>query len=1226
MERTEKDFLDFGGGINQYDSDLLLKDNECQDARNVYSDGRALYKRRGFREFGTEDTSYNVITTFPYKNSQGASYLLKVHSDGSLYTILAPPEGSFDIDESTSASDANDPHTNGETYHYFIRYVDYDGRKSLPSKINSFTVSDGTKAIDLTSLPIGADNIWYKEIFRSNHGEYDFHNVVANNGVTGGTWASIPNNTTSFLDEYGTWDYTDDATNGQLILGENLMTDSSYENKETDHHGIDVSIDVTGEVNFVLHKDWAIVCNGIDRYKWRAPKKLAEIKHSFEERSGAHLATGIQQLLIDKDSFNSSEYAPCMHIKLVKPADISADVFYGDIVNVADISPYVLAMINCGTTASPVSDDAYANYTIVTVGECIPFGVPNSDLAGSEIFINEVGASGLGSGSYATGGEIYTYKICSVNMNGSEGAPVTTDQVTLGAGKEVLLSMPPLDWTSIYTSGNITITQDSPDTNYAKVESTSAFSQTLEAGAADGSRGTILYFQNDSDVRNHGMFRVVGGTINGVDCTPNSTVFYIWNPDAITDSGITPKELRIHKINRSTAYKLYRTDTTGAAPFYHLKKWKGVGAGALDTASGQYSILADTATFEHDRTTWEVPTGLMGGVTKGDVLTTAGFTNPENNGSWVVMSAEDSTLTVRYQGTMIDEGPVLGSAVTISAKRIVDWKYFTLHYDISWNEYDIRFFPVERWINDGGEDLTGSNGILFSYGTTIANTQLQAHDDPPRFKYGTSVGGRIVAGNLNFDGLTTGQRDGVGDIGVFNLDEVESMYYLNWTPLVTLGDTSNINAVSYLANTAIVGTSDGVYTVSGVADVATLAPVIKMIDNQGCFGHRTFKRVSKPSGEVSVIYLGKDGLYEIVAGGKIGTYELSIDASARPLGSNPSTGSGFNHRLKRLYYQAITSSSSPQQNIVCAATQISEAKYIVNIKKDSESQNDISVVYDFRDDAFWIYDNFNARDMCFWEDRLVHASGGNIYIEQTANNIQDFMDDGVPIESWLETKYMPMDGMSFVKKWDKITLYPNEDNNYQAINVGTKAEFADSSTSTGRAAKTLPDGFTSRGVDLYNGGAWTVTVSHVSGNTYRYTSSGATTISDSVVVGDRVQIWKGGSNGFAYENLGDFAVTNVSTNYFEVTNASGKAQSGVALQAAGDIIFYYADGTENNGLNYMYKNAILNTDRDAFRLSIAPSSARFMRFRFENVFSTQKLAIGGYTIRYGINANKGLDR
>jgi len=138
---TERDFLDFSGGINKYDSDLLLNDNEVQDGRNVYSDGRALQKRRGFRQL-CAGGSADVKTVYPYNNSYGASYLLKVNASGEFYTIMAPPKGTFDIDTDSLGSDFHDPHVTGNIYHYFIRYVDFDGRRSLPSEITTFEVTD----------------------------------------------------------------------------------------------------------------------------------------------------------------------------------------------------------------------------------------------------------------------------------------------------------------------------------------------------------------------------------------------------------------------------------------------------------------------------------------------------------------------------------------------------------------------------------------------------------------------------------------------------------------------------------------------------------------------------------------------------------------------------------------------------------------------------------------------------------------------------------------------------------------------------------------------------------------------------------------------------------------------------------------------------------------------------------------------------------------------------
>ena len=162
MELDTKHFLDHEGGVNQFEQDILLEDGEFVDSRNIYTEGGALYSRNGFRKIG-QAFGENIETLFPYKNSDGASYILAVGASGACKRMLMPPNKLFTVTQGAAGA----VFTSGATYKYAITYVDTDGVESPLSKIIDVTPTAGSATIELTNIPVGSPNVWYKKIYRS---------------------------------------------------------------------------------------------------------------------------------------------------------------------------------------------------------------------------------------------------------------------------------------------------------------------------------------------------------------------------------------------------------------------------------------------------------------------------------------------------------------------------------------------------------------------------------------------------------------------------------------------------------------------------------------------------------------------------------------------------------------------------------------------------------------------------------------------------------------------------------------------------------------------------------------------------------------------------------------------------------------------------------------------------------------------------------------------------
>ena len=92
------------------------------------------------------------------------------------------------------------------------------------------------------------------------------------------------------------------------------------------------------------------------------------------------------------------------------------------------------------------------------------------------------------------------------------------------------------------------------------------------------------------------------------------------------------------------------------------------------------------------------------------------------------------------------------------------------------------------------------------------------------------------------------------------------------------------------------------------------------------------------------------------------------------------------------------------------------------------------------------------------------------------------------------------------------------------------------------------------------------TISNTSGNTWRYTWTTAGTnpniSSTSCPVGTQVNIT---ASGFTVNNTGIFLITAINTNYFEVTNINGFAETNKAETSAGGISYDY---NYNSGIGY----------------------------------------------------------
>ena len=1183
---TEKDFLDFAGGINQYDSDLLLADNESRDSRNVFSDGRALRKRRGFRQVCESDALYDIKSIHHYVNTQGASYLLKVHSDGSLYSMMAPPVGEMEAVQLATGSTAFEL----DWYYYFVRFIDVDGRISLPSKVLSVFVQSGTKSIKLTNIPVGPSNVVKKQIFRSipsNSSFFSSNNILDNDAVV-----EITNETTEYTDTERNWN----TLSAESILFSDILTSSNLHHKEKDYHGANVSIDVTNEINFVNHLDFAIICNGIDRIKWRAPMKRAQITANKQYVDTLSSILTQEVIEIEKDFYVHTNYGPGLHFRLYKTGSTT---LIGMVQDVCEVGNYLSVIVNRGGT--PYANDDLAGYTFYSTGCALPYGVPRPINSGDEISVFDTAAGGA-----TKDGDTFQYRIANVNMNGSESATVLTPQIVVAQDRAVNVPLPPLDWTEITTGGTTTITAHPTVAGYYLISNASGFSEIFAAN--NNEEGEVLFIDSWVDPWNSALVRVISlEDLDTVDCTPTSTSFYVYNPGGYEwGAGRDTTKLKIYKINRATARKVYRTDESGAGEFYTLKSY-----------TPDYSSLVSNGTLTIDKTTNSISyasgftTSVIGGeILPGDSILTTGFTNASNNRDNLVLSHSGTVIKFNYKDEYVNETDTSSS---ISHTRYFDFMYNEVSGPVA--GLPATFIYPSGLLLDYGWVRAEIRGVApsdrrFNFGTTLTQNQPQDNDDPPRFKYATSAAGRIIAGNLNFGGLKTGQRDGSLDIGVFNYGEVEAMYFLNWTSLGAFNDTTEINGVMALTENVIVGTDQGIYSVENIDDVQNTAPSVQVLDNSGLIAHKTMQRITRPTGEQTVIYLGKDGLYEVWSNGII-----------TPLGAQQRQDWRSNHPLKKLFNEALVYKPNKFQNDACSAIQITETRYLLNLRKDSSTQNDICIVYDFRDNAFWIFDGLNASSMVSFEGLLVHASGGSTYLEQNTNTLVDYMDNGKPVECWYETKFFPMEGMSFVKRWHELTIYPDDYSNYQSLHIGSKAEFENDSTAIGRTLGDAADGFTKRTF------APTELTVDVKEDFQVYLVFDVNPFALGVKVGDRIQI--SGVTGLSYENQGDFEITFVSTSFVGIVNPYGIDQlssTPLSITDPSQIIIYYKNNTENDGLQYLYKNVILDEDRMPFRIKVAPSSARFMRFRFENVFSTQKLSLSGYTIRYGLGANKGIDR
>ncbi|MBU0847466.1 hypothetical protein KKH23_09810, partial [Patescibacteria group bacterium] len=86
-------------------------------------------------------------------------------------------------------------------------------------------------------------------------------------------------------------------------------------------------------------------------------------------------------------------------------------------------------------------------------------------------------------------------------------------------------------------------------------------------------------------------------------------------------------------------------------------------------------------------------------------------------------------------------------------------------------------------------------------------------------------------------------------------------------------------------------------------------------------------------------------------------------------------------------------------------------------------------------------------------------------------------------------------------------------------------------------------------------------ITNPSGNTYRYTYDSTGTdpkISENVAVGDVIHLM---AQNFTAGNKGSFAVTAVSTNYFEITNTSGSAESNKTIGTGAIRVVNHATGS-----------------------------------------------------------------
>lgn len=296
------------------------------------------------------------------------------------------------------------------------------------------------------------------------------------------------------------------------------------------------------------------------------------------------------------------------------------------------------------------------------------------------------------------------------------------------------------------------------------------------------------------------------------------------------------------------------------------------------------------------------------------------------------------------------------------------------------------------------------------------------------------------------------------------------------------------------------------------------------------------------------------------------------------------------------------------------------------MKENSNSVNDIIIAYDYKNRAYWFWDNFDAVDLCYWEDKLIHCSGQQAYWEQNKGRDTDYSDNGYAIEAYVETRPYHMDQPDQIKKWDKITVYQAKDNEDQVLSITSRSNFGSIRTNIGRGATALPWGYTSRSLSV-NGVILSVTFQ--SGTTWRYTRTGGAAFNFTtagLIVGDRIRIID--SSPFLRENRGDFVVSAVAATYFEISNEWGFPESSVTLTAANQFIGYYPTSPvdEMDGIDTLFKNLVFTGVRDPFEIKMAPSSSRFVSIRFESFLNNKRLALSGWTMKYGYSTARGNER
>lgn len=137
-----------------------------------------------------------------------------------------------------------------------------------------------------------------------------------------------------------------------------------------------------------------------------------------------------------------------------------------------------------------------------------------------------------------------------------------------------------------------------------------------------------------------------------------------------------------------------------------------------------------------------------------------------------------------------------------------------------------------------------------------------------------------------------------------------------------------------------------------------------------------------------------------------------------------------------------------------------------------------------------------------------------------------------------------------------------------------------SSTITKTGTKTwIQEGFRSapsNALSLWGDATTVFTISNTSGNTWRYTWTTVGTnpniTSTSCPIGTSVNIT---ASGFTSNNRGIFTITAINTNYFEITNISGFAESNKAEGSAGGITYDY-NYNQGSGYNILINGTVYN--------------------------------------------------